>query len=179
MWFVNVPEPEITRERRAATSLDQWRQHLAELASGDAGPARALIESGELELAGDNTYDLPHVPVWTRGRLAILGDALHAPSPSSGQGASMALEDAVVLASSLRDTATVADGFAAFESARRARVERIVAVGARSSSSKIPGRIGRIPQEAMMRLVFRYLVTERGQSWMTGHRVTLGAVQPR
>jgi 2-polyprenyl-6-methoxyphenol hydroxylase-like FAD-dependent oxidoreductase len=179
VWFVNVPEPEITPEKRAATSLEQWQQHLAELASGDAGPARALIESGELELAGDNTYDLPHVPVWHRGRLAILGDALHAPSPSSGQGASMALEDAVVMASSLRDTESVRDAFAAFESARRARVERIVAVGARSSSSKIPGRVGRVPLEAMMRLVFRYLVTDRGQSWMTGHRVTVGAVQPR
>jgi 2-polyprenyl-6-methoxyphenol hydroxylase-like FAD-dependent oxidoreductase len=177
VWFVNVPEPEITPERRASTSLDLWQEHLAELASVDAGPARALIESGELELAGDNTYDLPHVPVWHRGRLAILGDALHAPSPSSGQGASMALEDAVVMAASLRDSDSVPEAFTAFESARRARVERIVAVGARSSSSKIPGRIGRVPMEAMMRIVFRYLITERGQSWMTGHRVTLGAAQ--
>jgi 2-polyprenyl-6-methoxyphenol hydroxylase-like FAD-dependent oxidoreductase len=178
VWFVNVPEAEISPEKRASTTLDQWRQHLADLASADAGPARALIESGELELVGDNTYDLPHVPVWHRGRLAILGDALHAPSPSSGQGASMALEDAVVLAASLRDAEAVTDALAAFETTRRARVERIVAVGARSSSSKIPGRVGRVPMEAMMRLVFRYLVTERGQRWMTGHRVTLGAVQP-
>lgn len=177
VWFVNVPEPEITPQKRAATSLDQWRQHLAELASGDAGPARALIESGQLELAGDNTYDLPHVPTWHRGRLAILGDALHAPSPSSGQGASMALEDAVVMAASLRDTDSVPEAFVSFESVRRARVELIVAVGARSSSSKIPGRIGRVPMEAMMRLVFRYLVTERSQTWVTGHRVTLGATQ--
>jgi 2-polyprenyl-6-methoxyphenol hydroxylase-like FAD-dependent oxidoreductase len=177
VWFVNVPEPEITPEKRASTSLDLWQQHLAELTSVDAGPARALIESGALELAADNTYDLPHVPVWHRGRLAILGDALHAPSPSSGQGASMALEDAVVMAASLRDIDSVPAAFAAFEAARRARVERIVAVGARSSSSKIPGRIGRVPMEAMMRVVFRYLVTERGQSWMTGHRVTLGATQ--
>lgn len=89
----------------------------------------------------------------------------------------MALEDAVVMAGSLRDSDSVPGALAAFESARRARVERIVAVGARSSSSKIPGRIGRVPMEAMMRLVFRYLVTERSQSWMTGHRVTLGAAQ--
>ena len=179
VWFVNVPRPEISRQERTATTLDQWQQQLAELASDDSGPARALIESGELELAADNTYDLPHVPVWHRGRLALVGDALHAPSPSSGQGASMALEDGIVLAASLRDTDSVTGAFTAFEAARRARVERIVAVGARSSSSKIPGRIGRVPMEAMMRLVFRYLVTERTQSWMTGHRVTLGAAQPR
>ena len=91
----------------------------------------------------------------------------------------MALEDAVVMAAALRDTDSVPEAFVSFESVRRARVERIVAVGARSSSSKIPGRIGRVPMEAMMRLVFRYLVTERGQSWMTGHRVALGATQSR
>jgi 2-polyprenyl-6-methoxyphenol hydroxylase-like FAD-dependent oxidoreductase len=33
----------------------------------------------------------------------VIGDAAHAPSPSSGQGASMAIEDAVVLAKALRE----------------------------------------------------------------------------
>ena len=35
--------------------------------------------------------------------MIIVGDAAHATSPSSGQGASMAIEDAVVLAKCLRD----------------------------------------------------------------------------
>lgn len=83
----------------------------------------------------------------------------------------MALEDAVVLATSLRDTTSVAQGLAWFETLRRDRVERIVAAGARSSSAKIPGRIGRVFQEAAMRIIFRYVVTERSQEWMTGHRV--------
>ena len=58
VWFVNVPEAEISRERRATTTTDEWQAHLAALVTDDAGPARALIEAGELELAGDNTYDL-------------------------------------------------------------------------------------------------------------------------
>lgn len=180
VWFVNVPEPEISRERRSTTPDAEWQRHLVELLSGDAGPAAELVSTGVLELAGDNTYDLPHVPRWTRDRLVLVGDAAHAPSPSSGQGASMALEDAVVLASSVRDhAATPADlpaALHAYEQARRARVERIVKAGARSSSSKIPGPVGRRFQEAAMRVVFRYLVTDRSTAWLTGSRLSWDGV---
>lgn len=171
VWFLNVPRAPIGAAERAATSHETWREWLASLVQADAGPAADLIRGGELELTADNTHDLPHVPVWRRGRLVVLGDAAHAPSPSSGQGASMALEDAVVLATSLRDSAFIEDGFAAYESARRERVERIVAAGARSSSAKIPGPMGRVFRDAALRLVFRLAVTDRSTAWMTGHRV--------
>ena len=175
VWFVNVPEPEISRDRRGAATDAEWQRHLVERLTGDAGPAAELVATGVLELAGDNTYDLPHVPHWTRDRLVLVGDAAHAPSPSSGQGASMALEDAVVLATSIRDHTAIAGdlpaALRAYEQARRARVERIVKAGARSSSAKIPGPVGRRFQEAAMRLVFRYLVTDRSTAWMTGSRL--------
>ena len=83
----------------------------------------------------------------------------------------MALEDAVVLAQALRDGSDVSAGLAAYEQARRERVEKIVAAGARSSSSKIPGRVGRRFQEAVLMLVFRHLVTEKNTAWMSGHRI--------
>jgi 2-polyprenyl-6-methoxyphenol hydroxylase-like FAD-dependent oxidoreductase len=45
------------------------------------------------------TYTLPTQPTsWHKGPGVLLGDAVHAISPSSGQGASMALEDAEILA---------------------------------------------------------------------------------
>ena len=176
VWFVNVPEPEISRERRTATSPEEWQRHLVDLLQADAGPGAELVAAGTLELAGDNTYDLPHVPHWTRDRLVLVGDAAHAPSPSSGQGASMALEDAVVLATSVRDHAAAAadlpKALRAYEQARRARVERIVKAGARSSSSKTLGPVGRRFQEAAMSVVFRYLVTDRSTAWMTGSRLS-------
>jgi 2-polyprenyl-6-methoxyphenol hydroxylase-like FAD-dependent oxidoreductase len=171
VWFVNVPEPEISRERRRSTTEQEWARRLTSLVQNDAGPAAELIRTGRLELAGDNTYDLGHVPTWSRGRTVIIGDAAHAPSPSSGQGASMALEDAVVLAQSLRDHANVPAAFAGYEAARRKRVEKIVAAGARSSSSKIPGPVGRRFQELMLRFVFRYVVTDRSIAWINGHRI--------
>jgi 2-polyprenyl-6-methoxyphenol hydroxylase-like FAD-dependent oxidoreductase len=176
VWFVNVPEPEITRDQRRNTTEEEWGRRLLSLVRDDAGPAADLVRHGRLELAGDNTYDLGHVPTWFRGRMVIIGDAAHAPSPSSGQGASMALEDAVVLAQALRDHAEgdhadVPAAFAAYEKARRERVEKIVAAGARSSSSKIPGPVGRRFQELMLRVVFRYMITDRSIAWINDNRI--------
>jgi 2-polyprenyl-6-methoxyphenol hydroxylase-like FAD-dependent oxidoreductase len=175
VWFANVPRAPISRAERAGTSRQDWLDRLTELAAADAGPFAELISTGELELAGDNTYDLPRVPTWHRGRMVLVGDAVHAPAPSSGQGASMALEDAVVLAASLARAEVPEAGLVGYETARRDRVQRIVAAGARTSSSKTPGPLARLVQDAVLRMVFRYLVTERSQAWIVDHRVSLPA----
>lgn len=130
-----------------------------------------MIRGGQLELAGDNTYDLGHVPTWRTQRLLVIGDAAHAPSPSSGQGASMALEDALVLAKCLRDVSPIPDALVAYEALRRDRVERIVAQGARSSSAKIPGPLGRLARDLLLRLVLRFVLTDKSLAWMYDHRV--------
>lgn len=171
VWFVNAPRGEIDRTERATTSDEAWQTWLASLFTSDAGPAAAIIRAGRLELAGDNTYDLGHVPVWHRDLMIVIGDAAHAPAPSSGQGASMAMEDGVLLAVALRDAASVDAAFAAFEAARRERVERIVAYGARSSSSKTPGRLGSLFRDAFMRVAFRFLITDRSLAWLYDHRI--------
>ena len=126
------------RTSALSTSAGAWQRQLVDLFAADHGPAADLIRRGELDLAADNTFDLPHVPIWHRGPMLVIGDAAHAPSPSSGQGASMAMEDAVVLARCLRDLPAIPDAFVAYERLRRARVERIVAQGARSSSVEDP-----------------------------------------
>jgi 2-polyprenyl-6-methoxyphenol hydroxylase-like FAD-dependent oxidoreductase len=103
--------------------------------------------------------------------MVIVGDAAHAPSPTSGQGASMAAEDAVVLAQCLRDRPGVPEALAAYEGLRRRRVERIVAQGARSGSAKTPGRVGRVLRDLALPLVFRLLVTERSMAWIYDHHI--------
>jgi 2-polyprenyl-6-methoxyphenol hydroxylase-like FAD-dependent oxidoreductase len=170
-WFVNWPRDAIGPDERAATMHAAWKEQLAALFREDAGPAVDLIRAGELELAADNTYDLGHVPVWHRGPIVIIGDAAHAPSPTSGQGASMAAEDGVILAKALRDAESIPAALVAYESARRKRVEKIVAFGARGSSAKVPGRFGRVMRDAFLRLAFRYLITDRSMAWQFDHRV--------
>ena len=103
-WFANVPQ----RDEPAAGELraigdDEWRRRLLELFAGDAGPADALIRATTELMPMSPIHAMPRLPVWHRGRMIVIGDAAHAPSPTSGQGASLSVEDAVVLAKSLRD----------------------------------------------------------------------------
>jgi len=170
-WFVNVPGAKVSPAERAATTAEQWQRQLVELVADDHGPARGLIAAGRLELAGDSTHDLPSVPTWYKGPMVIIGDAAHAPSPTSGQGASMAAEDAVVLAKCLRDLPDIQRALDAFERLRRARVERIVAQGARTGRSKTPGPVGRVLQGLILPLVFRFLVTEKSMAWIYAYHI--------
>ena len=77
----------------------------------------------------------------------------------------------MVLAQVLRDAPDVSSAFATYKGLRRARVERIVAAGARSSSSKTPGPLARPLRDAALRLAFRYAVTEKKLAWMYDHRI--------
>jgi len=64
---------------------------------------------------------------WTRGRVALIGDAAHAMAPSAAQGGAQAIEDAWTLAAMLADKEkTPENALAAFEAARRTRVARVV-----------------------------------------------------
>lgn len=59
---------------------------------------------------------------WHRGRAVLLGDAAHAMSPQLGQGANMALIDALALRDALRVPGDLDSAFAAYETARRRHV---------------------------------------------------------
>ncbi|MCD0443949.1 FAD-dependent monooxygenase [Glycomyces sp. A-F 0318] len=52
---------------------------------------------------------------WSRGRVVLLGDAAHCPSPMSGQGTSLALVGAYVLAQELARRTDAATALAAYE----------------------------------------------------------------
>lgn len=170
-WFANPPRRDEPAPGELARVTDaQWRAELAELLAPDAGPAARIVASTAHELVGWTTYDLPRVPRWHRGRMIVIGDAAHATSPSSGQGASMAIEDAVQLARCLRDAPSVQAAFATFESLRRKRVERVVATGARTSNTKVAGPVGQMMRDAMMPMIMRYVARDGGASLAWQHR---------
>jgi len=58
--------------------------------------------------------------------VVLIGDAIHATSPNTGQGASLALEDALVLAKCIRDHTDLEAAFRQFDRLRRERVEKVV-----------------------------------------------------
>ena len=171
-WFANPPSPRpLTREELAATTSDQWRQRLVELFSVDATAAADVIWSTDGPLRVLNQYDLPTVPVWSRGRMVIVGDAAHAASPSSGQGASMAVEDAVTLATCLRAHGDAPAAFAAYERARRARVERVAAQAAKTSTAKAAGPVARMVRDLVLPFVFQRAARSTRHDWLYGHHI--------
>ncbi|MEV2256058.1 FAD-dependent monooxygenase [Streptomyces sp. NPDC050147] len=76
-------------------------------------------------------YDLPPLPSFVRGRVALLGDAAHAMTPNLGQGACQALEDAVTLAHCLDGSHDVAGALHSYDRLRRPRAQAIARRSAR------------------------------------------------
>jgi FAD-dependent urate hydroxylase len=167
-WFANVPRgPEPKDVELEATDGDTWRRELLDLFRGDAGPAGALLEATRELMPPSPIHTLGHLPRWRRGRLVVIGDAAHAPSPTSGQGASLAIEDGVVLAKCLRDL-SAAEALARFEALRRPRVEKIVKAAARINNSKAAGPVGARLRDAVLPWILK--LTAEGKA----HRETYG-----
>jgi len=72
-------------------------------------------------------YDREPLPVWTRQRLTLLGDAAHPMLPHLGQGANQSIEDGMALATILAraDRATAPQALVAYERLRRERVAQV------------------------------------------------------
>ena len=171
-WFANPPRPdEPSRAELTAISTEGWKETLTDLFAGDATPAVDIVRATPGRLAGWATYDLPSVPTWHRGAMIVIGDAAHATAPSSGQGASMAIEDAVVLARCLRDLPETGRAFAAYERLRRRRVKRVVAHGARTSNSKAVGPVGRVLRDMMLPVILKRVASGGSLAWMHDHHI--------
>jgi len=175
-WFANVPcRTEPSRSESAALSASDWLARLKELFARDAGLAVRILEATDPAdmMTASPLHLLPRLPHWQRGRMVVVGDAAHAPSPSSGQGASLAVEDAVELARCLRDAPD--DALARFERIRRPRVERIVKAAERVNSSKAPGPVGRAFLRLLLPVVLRSAASARQAEEVYGHRVDWAA----
>jgi 2-polyprenyl-6-methoxyphenol hydroxylase-like FAD-dependent oxidoreductase len=135
-WFCRVPDRELSAEEIAAGTPAQWREALLPLVAEDATPAKDIIAATTDRLMVTNARDLPEGLPWRAGRMLLVGDAAHAASPATGQGASMALEDAVILGKALRDLGVGAAALDAYEALRRPRVEQNIANSARMTAAR-------------------------------------------
>ena len=171
-WFANVgraDEP-AAGEGKACPDGD-WRRLLLELYRDDAGPAVALIEATPEIMPMSPIHSIPHLPTWHQGRMIVIGDAAHAPSPTSGQGASLAIEDAVVLAQCMRDLPSPQAAFARYEAARRARVERIIKWAARINGSKAAGPVTAAIRDALLPVILRLTADAKAQRRIYDHHI--------
>jgi 2-polyprenyl-6-methoxyphenol hydroxylase-like FAD-dependent oxidoreductase len=117
------------------------RQILAERFAGSGWEVPRLLAA--LGTAGDVYFDSisqVELPRWSAGRVVLLGDAAHCPSPASGQGTSMALVGAYVLAGELAAAGGAHEAaFSAYEDRVRPYVEHNLALGRKMVGDMVPG----------------------------------------
>jgi 2-polyprenyl-6-methoxyphenol hydroxylase-like FAD-dependent oxidoreductase len=103
---------------------EQVDEDLDSLFSGFAEPVPDLLGSlPDPALVHRSPIEEVALDSWVRGRVVLVGDAAHATSPNMAEGAAMALEDALVLAESLRESEAIPAALAAFEARRRPRTD--------------------------------------------------------
>jgi 2-polyprenyl-6-methoxyphenol hydroxylase-like FAD-dependent oxidoreductase len=156
-WFENFYRRSApTPGELEAIPNETFRQMLLHLHRTDHAPIADIIASTPGEIARFGVYEMPVMPTWHTGRVCLVGDAGHATGPHSGQGGSMAMEDAIVLAKCLRDIPDVESAFAAFQNLRKARVDHVVRQTRRIGDRKAPpGRIGRFTRDLVLPLFLK------------------------
>jgi 2-polyprenyl-6-methoxyphenol hydroxylase-like FAD-dependent oxidoreductase len=147
--YVTTPEPGNPRYPREGIS-SAMRAKLA-----DAPPAvRELSE----QITDDSAVVYKPLEVvflhgdWHKGRVVLLGDAVHATTPHLGQGAGMAIEDSVVLAEEIARAPTPQAAFAAYRARRFERCRYVVEASLAICEAQISGRP--VDQSAAARKMF-------------------------
>lgn len=171
-WFVNLPHPrQPARGEVEAVPTEVWRTRFAELYAADTGPALDIIAASSDFAPMTTIHTMPHLPRWHTALAVVVGDAAHAPSPTSGQGASLSIEDAVVLATCLRDHDSADTAFTRYEQIRRPRVEKIIKAAARINNSKAPGPAGRWVRDAILPLILKSVANTKSATAVFAHHV--------
>jgi 2-polyprenyl-6-methoxyphenol hydroxylase-like FAD-dependent oxidoreductase len=148
-WWATAPVPQGTDvpqgERRAylLEAFGSWAFGIPEIIAST--PESAILQN--------DIFDRPPAPRWHRGRVVLLGDAAHPTTPNLGQGACMAIEDAIVLARAIVEAPDCESAFTRFHRIRARRTASTVRL------SRWWGRIGLWKHPVMVALrngVMRY-----------------------
>lgn len=120
-YLESSPEPLRISEDRSHVLI---RERLADFDAPAICDALDLITDSSQVIF--RPLDITLVPTpWHRGRVVLLGDAAHAPTPQMTSGAGMAVEDAVVLAECVASSDSVGEALAGYDRRRFDRVKRI------------------------------------------------------
>ncbi|UDY23463.1 FAD-dependent oxidoreductase [Nocardioides sp. Kera G14] len=106
-------------------SAEKLREYLAPF-GGFMGTIRDEFITDECDIVLRPEESLIVDAPWHKGRIVLMGDAVHAITPHLGQGAAQAIEDGVVLADSLSKHDNLEDAFAEYTDRRFERCKLVV-----------------------------------------------------
>jgi 2-polyprenyl-6-methoxyphenol hydroxylase-like FAD-dependent oxidoreductase len=154
MWWSNIPYNQaLSNEEIRALSLEDMKKMLNGYQSDWHAPIPLVLNQWFDDTAFRAAiYDVQHVDYWfdkqqKYGNIVLIGDSAHAVSPNSGQGASQALEDSMLLGKLIKQqlnnnnkefpsSAQWQQVFQAFQVKRQGRVEAIIQRGRQSGEAK-------------------------------------------
>jgi 2-polyprenyl-6-methoxyphenol hydroxylase-like FAD-dependent oxidoreductase len=98
-----------TSGTRTPVDARYWAAHFPKLA------AEGLFDRAEIAGSVHHPYPLVRARAWVKGKVALVGDAVHALPPTLGQGAGLALTNTLLLAHYLAELPDMAAALAAWE----------------------------------------------------------------
>ncbi|KAJ5342927.1 hypothetical protein N7541_012051 [Penicillium brevicompactum] len=161
-------------EARAETVDNDWQANgnkssIQRAFSNFPPGVQKIIESADNPKVWD-LYDMLGLPTWTRGHAAVIGDAAHPFQPFMGQGAAMAIEDAVSIATLLpcgTPNETVPIRLQMYETSRRPRVDLVLhftRANAANENDPSRPRISAAEMVKFMGICFSYNEIEHSQT---------------
>jgi 2-polyprenyl-6-methoxyphenol hydroxylase-like FAD-dependent oxidoreductase len=172
-WWNGMSYPqEQSREELEKISNEQWQSDLINLYKEDHDVVKELINATSENFLKYPIYEMPSIETWHKNNVCLIGDAAHAISPHAGQGASMAMEDAMMLAKCLRDIKNTQKAFAKFQQLRKQRVEKIAKI-ARDTGENffLTNPIRKKLRNIMMKVMFTSFIFNRMAKFFFGYNV--------
>lgn len=140
-WFYEAPSALIDgQDPLTAVGAERWPAPMPDLLAATT-PESVLV---------NRILRLGALPAWTRGTVALLGDAAHAMEPNLGQGAAQTIEDAEALLVALRAGGELSGALGAYAAARRSRARMFQRESSRFARLALSTHTG--PRDLMMRL---------------------------
>ncbi|WP_435170071.1 FAD-dependent urate hydroxylase HpxO [Falsirhodobacter sp. 1013] len=118
-FFFDVP----TAQHRGATAdrVAELRRHFGHWSAPVQRMLDAITSVNRVDI-----HDIDPFDSWVKGRMVLLGDSAHNTTPDLGQGACMAMEDAVVLQRMLADHADLPTALRLYQESRAPRARDLV-----------------------------------------------------
>ncbi|WP_036477025.1 NAD(P)/FAD-dependent oxidoreductase [Myxosarcina sp. GI1] len=122
--YLNWTTRKFAPEYHLSTNSEAMKERILQDLSNWAKPIRNIIEiTPAAEIFESLICDRLPIDNWSKGRVVLLGDAAHPMSPSMGQGANSAFEDAWVLAQCLTKFSAIEEAFDEYERERKERTK--------------------------------------------------------